>query len=470
MKILSTNKQAVATVVVPGKQYSYHELVEYLDSCWSDDRRSSSLSTIRKIDKVLDSVSKKLNIILVAGTNGKSLTTYFTAQLLHKEGLSVGAFYSPHFMIYNERFACNGEFISHKLFTDIGNEVIHAAEQAEVTPHALDLLVMMAFVYFAQQGVDVAICEVTRIGAYDPFLIATPKVSAVTRITDFDAGQAEDVIRQVLAVVAPGTHVVSADQSKLTLSMMEEIAKEKQGIWAMPIRKLVPLAYPFEQLHGRSAALSERVAQIYVNNVLAHDYQGGLDSLLVKRKGQRGRPTLEAKRQLTLRSQQTLEQFWREAPCSLPGRFQLLDKEKVTVLLDTASNIDAINNLLLGVRLLHYRRPLKGFVLILGNNTGHLQNAAFIKQLRYFFKKMSGSVIICPVLKQVGMDATTSWDHERVANDLKSMKIKTRAAKSLSEAVAMAEQMVDDRHGLIVVAGSTGIVSEYWMHKGMKRL
>lgn len=50
----------------------------------------------------------------------------------------------------------------------------------------------------------------------------------------------------------------------------------------------------------------------------------------------------------------------------MPGRFQLLDKDKPTILLDNASNVDALKNILLGVRLLHYQRPLKGLSIILG--------------------------------------------------------------------------------------------------------
>ena len=50
--------------------------------------------------------------------------------------------------------------------------------------------------------------------------------------------------------------------------MAEQVAS-RQGLWEMPIRKLAPLSYPFEQLHGRCAALAERICQIYVDDFLA---------------------------------------------------------------------------------------------------------------------------------------------------------------------------------------------------------
>lgn len=471
MKNLSTRRQYTSKVVVPNKQYSYHELVEYLDTCWSPERKDTSLSCIKKLNNEFGTPSEKINAILVTGTNGKSLTTYFTARLLRQEGLSVGAFFAPHLLTYNERFVCNNEMISNKQFTDLGNEVVNAAAMLELQPHALDILTIMALRYFVQQQVDVAVLELTDLFGADPLLICHPKMSAITRVTDAAMRHdTEPMINKVLSVVSPATYVVCADQSKLNLQLMEKITVEKKGIWAMPIRKLAPLAYPFEQLHGRSAALAERVAQLYMSTFLTHNTVIVANSLLMKQKGQRGRPTLESRRLVAMQVQPTIEQFWKDTSSALAGRFQLLDKEKPTVLLDIASNVDAMENLLLGIRLLNYRRPINGLVLILANTNEQLQGAAFVKQLRYFFKKMSGSVIICPATQYAGFQTPVSWNHEKVANDLKSMKIKARSAKGFAEAFDVAVKSVDDRHGLIVIAGSPALITDYWCSKGMKRL
>ena len=88
---------------------------------------------------------KKLMLSLVAGTNGKSLTVHLTAKLLKAEGLKVGAFYAPHILTYNERFAINQETISNKVFTEIGNDVINMAEELGIQAYSYELLTMMAF-------------------------------------------------------------------------------------------------------------------------------------------------------------------------------------------------------------------------------------------------------------------------------------------------------------------------------------
>src|SRR3990172_6750753 len=94
-------------------------------------------------------------------------------------------------------------------------------------------------------------------------------------------------------------------------------------------------------LNGRCLFVNLRLFLIFSNNFMEN------------KKGKRGRPTLEAKRQAELHPIQTLKGFWTEHFDLLRGRFELLDKEKPTMLIDNANNLDAFSNLFLGIRLLH---------------------------------------------------------------------------------------------------------------------
>lgn len=470
-----TNQKATAATKATSKQRSYNEVIDYLEARWTANRADTTLSSLKQLDKALGSLSQKVPTIVVAGTNGKSLTSHFATRLLREEGLTVGTFYAPHILTYNERFSLNNETIANKVLTDVGNEVINAAEGLDLSLNSFELLTMMALVYFKQSDVDVAIMEVNENGPADATNICSAKIVAVTRIIDPQASADakstdEALIQEILSIVKPGAIVVSADQSKLNLQTMQDIVVAKNAEWAMPIRKLAPLAYPFEQLHGRCAALAERITSIYINTFANKDAVLVANSLLTKKKGQRGRPTLEVKRQTELNPKRTIEQFWKETLSTLPGHFQLLDKEKPTILLDPAANLDAFKNLLLGTRLLHYKRPLKGLTIILGCNNEELDIHELIKLLRYFFKKTSGQVIVCPVEPVPGHKGHKAWDTEKVTNDIKSLKIKAKATANFAEALEAAQKTVDERHGVIVITGSTSIVSEYWKHKGLKKL
>lgn len=462
MKIV--NKQHSDAIPL-NKQRTYHEIIQLLDTKWTR-KGLRHISCLPALDTIFGSIAKKLNNIFVSGTNGKSLTMSFAGQLLAHEGLKVGLFYAPHVITYNERFSINHELISNKMFTELANEVISAAETNDLAYDSADILTMLALLYFHQQKVDAVICEINEQDPLYTTLLCTPKIVAITRVTEQyeQKEQSKLALEKILETVKSGTHVVSAEQSKIYLQDMLEITQARSGVWAMPIRKLATLSYPFEQLHGRCAALAERIGEIFINNFLPQE-KIKASSLLAKQKGQRGRPTLEAKEQARINPKETLEQFWNNTINNLPYRFQLFEKEKPTVLLDNANNFDAFENLLLGIRLLHYQRPLKGLCLIIGANNPDLEKDEFLKLLRYFFKKTSGSIVVCPVTPAPGDMHQTISNVEKVTNNIKSMKIKARSCKNFKEAFEAAITSVDDRQGLVVIAGSSSLLAQYTHNK-----
>ncbi len=474
--MMDTIKQSVPKGVLgANKQRTYSEINDFLDKRWNVPQDKHCLERMKALDAALGLPSQKIPTILVAGTNGKSLTIQFTTQLLKTEGLKVGSFYAPHVLTYNERFSINNETISNKSFTEIANEVLNAAEGLELKAGAQELLTMIALCYFVQQKVEAAVLEVDKLTSFNPAAICTPKIVTITRITptntSIDDAKLEEITREIMSLVKKGTHVIAGDQSKNHLHIMQESTEKLHAHWAMPIRKLAALIYPFEQLHGRCAALAERTAQIFVEKILARNATLVMDSLLTKQKGQRGRPTIEEKRRAELYPKKTIDQFWKETTNELPCRFQLLDKEKPSILLDNARNLDAFKNLLLGIRLLHYQRPLKGLSIVVAAAHNTLHNEEFLKLLRYFFKKTSGQLFICPIEDALpGLQEETTWNVEQVTNDVKSMKIKARACKNFEEALDLAKKSVDERSGLVVVTGSQSIIYQYWKQKGIKKL
>ncbi len=130
------------------KQRSYNEIIEFLDAHWQTNLNDKNLTVTKKLDQAFNAPSTKLNTVLVAGTNGKSITINFAAQLLREEGLKVGTFYSPHILTYNERFSINNEAIANKTFTELGNDVINMAESLGLEANSYEILTIMALLYF----------------------------------------------------------------------------------------------------------------------------------------------------------------------------------------------------------------------------------------------------------------------------------------------------------------------------------
>lgn len=447
--------------VISSQSLSYKDVISYFDSNW---KQPSNLKAIAQLDASFNYPSKATPSILISGTNGKSITAHFTAKLLHEEGIKIGSFFTPHIETYNERLAINNVQISNKDFTDFANLVIQRSKQENITASTKDILTMMSFLYFKKHNVDLAVFENSDIFAIDPVMHVKPIIAAITRLVpNHETDDIHKAVMHIMSNTSSKTHFVSADQNKLNLQIMHQIAETKGCHWSMPIRKLAPLAYPFEQLHGRCAALAERIAHIYIDNYVQLDKNS--HSLLNKPKGQRGRPTLEAKREEELNPKKTLEQFWNNTSTSLNSHFELNENVKPHVLLDNADNLDGFSNLFLGIRLLHYKKPFKGLAIIIGCNENQFDNHAFIKQIRYFFKKNSGTVIFYPPVQIPGEKNGTSWDPTFITNIAKNSKIKAKACTSLTEAINTAQKIVDEREGLVVITGNSSLKQEFLQYE-----
>jgi len=464
--ISETQKQKSRKSTV-GSAKSHKEVITLLDSLKAIDYSKQSVERIKKLDKLFGNISKKVDVILVGGTNGKSSTIHFASKLLKEEGYKVGAAYSSHVLNYNERVSVNFESIQNKDFTDFAGEVISMAQANKIDATAYEIMTIASLLHFNAEKVDIALFEVGLGGKYDATSVFDPKVVAITRVaqdkSDILGEDLDKLTLEMLELSKKETWVVSAEQSKIRLNKMKKWAEENNVKWSMPIRKLAALPYIYEQLYGRSASLGERIAQIYVEDVCKKFSPFLRGNLLATKQGQRGRPTLEAKRNAELNPLKTLKRFWKDGFNLLPGRFELLDKERPSILLDNADNLDAIENLFLGVRLLHYQRPLKDLTLIVGlpKSTPALES---VKLIRYLLKKVSGQVLFVPLTKQEGHDA------QELANIGKELGIKAKALPSFSAAFEMVKSTVDEREGLAVVTGHNELVSEYWKNRGIKKI
>ena len=441
----------------------YDEIVHYLDTHWSN---TTSLVAISQLDESFGFPSKKLDIATVSGTTGKSTTIHYVCKILQEEGLKVGAFYTPHVMIYNERFVINNEQISNKDFTILANKVIETVEDKKIAASSKDILTMMAFLFFNDNNVNLAIFENSGTYTLDPVLYCDVKIAALTRIvpnTNNDDTPAAFI--NIMMPLTSKTHFVAADQNKQNLQIIHQMVEAKGSNWSMPIRKLAPLAYPFEQLHGRCAALAERIAQIYSDQILHKNKDGIISpSLLSKPKGLRGRPTLEAKKVSESYPKKSLELFWNQTTTTLSSRFQFLQNKKPMILLDNADNIDALNNLFLGFRLLSYKQQFKDVSLILGCHKDQFEDEDFIKEIRYFVKKASGIIAFCPIQPIPGEKSQPSWDIQKIALITKNAKIKAKTFSNFEEAFKAVNIGNNDAQNLIIITGSQAIVSEYFKH------
>jgi dihydrofolate synthase/folylpolyglutamate synthase len=152
-------------------------------------RRKFSLGEIRILLAALGDPQLRFPAVLIAGTNGKGSTAATLASILTASGLRTGLYTSPHLTRANERIRLDGVEIADDAFATLYFRVHDAAQQLVVSgqlaqlPSFFEVLTAMAFLHFAQTGVEIAVVEVGMGGRLDATNILEPLLSVITDIS-----------------------------------------------------------------------------------------------------------------------------------------------------------------------------------------------------------------------------------------------------------------------------------------------
>jgi len=186
--------------------------------------------------------------IHIAGTNGKGSSSQMLASILQEAGYKTGLYTSPHIKHFGERIKIDGHFIDEAFVVQFVQDIKHLLPQIE--PSFFELTVAMAFKYFAENNIDIAVVETGLGGRLDATNVITPLVSLITNI--------------------------SYDHMDLLGDTLPEIATEKAGI----IKYLVPIVISERQ---------DEVVPVFVTTALENEspISFASDFFQVKKKGYR---------------------------------------------------------------------------------------------------------------------------------------------------------------------------------------
>ena len=165
---------------------NYQQTIEYLFSRLPMYSRigaaafKKDLTNTITLCEHLNNPHQKFKSIHVAGTNGKGSVSHMLAAILQTAGYKTGLYTSPHLKDFRERIKVNGNEISEKFIIAFTEKIKPLIE--EIEPSFFEITVAMAFDYFAEQKVDVAVVEVGLGGRFDSTNIITPELSVITNI------------------------------------------------------------------------------------------------------------------------------------------------------------------------------------------------------------------------------------------------------------------------------------------------
>lgn len=196
------------------------------------------LTRIEALLKLLENPEKELSMLHIAGTNGKGSTVAFTRGILEQLGLTVATFTSPFIETFGERMAINGHPIpDEKLIKYVGQlkplveEMDKDARLAGITE--FEIITALAFRYFADEHVDVALIEVGLGGLLDSTNVIQPVATAITTIgmdhMDILGDTLEKIAAQKAGIIKPYTPLVTGKISDEALGVIAETAQTNQA-------------------------------------------------------------------------------------------------------------------------------------------------------------------------------------------------------------------------------------------------
>ncbi len=248
-------------------------------------------------------VRPPFEIVQIAGTNGKTSTSRFTAAILRSQGLSCGLFTSPHLVSYTERFEIDGVPCSEELFVAGINKAVAARDavntrrvEAGLAPYDVTefaLLTVAAIWIFTEAACDVVVLEVGMGGRWDPTTALTPKVAAISGI-DLDhtsvlgntrkdiANEKAGVIRSAVKPVL-GRATQHDEEVRSTLNARcTEVGVTPYIVGETEVSSCMPILAGRPIWQAENIALAYKVCEVYLaKNLPLADVQEALTDCVV---------------------------------------------------------------------------------------------------------------------------------------------------------------------------------------------
>jgi dihydrofolate synthase/folylpolyglutamate synthase len=242
--------------------------------------RKFDLAHMRRLAEALGNPQRKLQSVLIAGTNGKGSTAATLASIVQTAGYRTGLYTSPHLLRVNERIQINQEPISDAEFAVIYDRVESCAhelvELGELPwhPSFFEMLTAMAFEYFASAGVELVVLEVGLGGRLDATNIVDPLISVITDI-DFDhqnflGNTLPEIAREKAGILRPKGTVVLLPQHPIVNETLgkEIMARDARAVSA--VKHMPPMTPAADEITADFAGGNQFTLEVLGQEIKVH--------------------------------------------------------------------------------------------------------------------------------------------------------------------------------------------------------
>lgn len=332
----------------------------------------------------LDRPEKRFRSIHVGGTNGKGSVSNLLAATFQTAGYRTGLYTSPHYLDFRERIRVDGQMISEAAVVDFVEQLRPVI--ATVQPSFFELTVAMAFWYFAEQKVDMAVVEVGLGGRLDSTNVLLPELCVITNISydhqQFLGDTLPEIAREKAGIIKPEVPIVIGQRQPEVTSVFQQTAQDRGS------------TIEFANDHFQAALLSENIQTSLFR--ISQDGQVRWPTLAVNLHGPYQGFNIQTALAALHRWQRTTGQHLSDSiiesafaevrqRTGFLGRWQVLGQHPL-LLVDSAHNEAGIQWALRGLEQLQYQQL--HFVLGIVNDKDPSKLFPFLpKAARYYFAK-----------------------------------------------------------------------------------
>jgi dihydrofolate synthase/folylpolyglutamate synthase len=255
----STAKSAGFVVAKPGHHAvsNFTKSVRFLNTLSDFERlrivrynnQNFDLDRMRTLLRKLGNPQDHFRSVHIAGTKGKGSTCAMVASMLQSCGYKVGVYTSPHLVDIRERIQINGEMISHAEFARLVRSIEPIVARSRPVPTYFDVLTAVAFKYFADHKIDIAVVETGLGGRLDSTNVIKPEVTAITSISKDHMAQLGSTLGQIATekagIFKHGVPAVTVIQDPEAEEALKRIA-DKVGAPLDITGKTIEFSYRFE--------------------------------------------------------------------------------------------------------------------------------------------------------------------------------------------------------------------------------
>ena len=219
---------------------NFHEAKSYFESMIPESIPNSKLFGLNRIKALLSKMGNPQNAyatVHVGGTSGKGSTSTIIAEILINAGFKVGLHISPHLEDIREREQVNGKLMSESKFVQLTNYIKKMSEEISRetiygAPTYFEMLLAIAFQYFKDENVDIAVIEVGLGGRLDGTNIILPKVAVITNVgldhTEILGDTVEKIAIEKAGIIKYGIDVVSGVTQSSVVKIIENKSEEQK--------------------------------------------------------------------------------------------------------------------------------------------------------------------------------------------------------------------------------------------------